>query len=1345
MKDARAIVEKLERQRRGDVPSPWPTWFVLSAGAILMLSGANTLLAAFREPRSWGLKNLPDSISWYYPFLFAGFVEIVTGSLCLFGKKRTLNCGLIALLSVGYVVLWYIDWPNPWVFGAGVKELWNISPPLADDAMVAVILYLLGGSTILLRNILAAQWAKSSQWIRSLPAGLSIAILVVVFVGGRYLWICAGRPSHRQIEIASAISSVGTFYGNPQPDHAGNHIAFVRTGERGYGIYLANTATGKKTNLREKVGLDWWGEKLNLRAWSWSPDDSSFVYTEGQEIVVVDSQTSKRAAKIEASNDLSALTWLTPVKFVGLESDKLYLFDKLRNGTWSQNALADHLATTFALRSANGMGAASSSASGMGPEYAFDQNDTTEWSSGDNMFPAWLQYQFIGPAWIITEYRLVSSKKIPNSGPRNWQLLGSNDGNSWTKLDERTNESFRSLSQTNNYSFTNQTPYQYYRLNITAGVFGRADARLAEFQLCSVETPAGGSASVINDYAQGAEQAFDGSIHSKWCNWTDQTGWLQYQFGGGAAWPISQYALTCAEDLPIRDPKDWQFQGSNNGTNWTTLDTRTNETFTERLQTKSYVFVNFRPYCFYRLNITANHGNGGLQLAELNLGVKALQAHPAEDGFFPRSAGGIATASNAAREAGPERAFDESKTTYWFSTNTAGPAWLQYQFIRPAWAITQYRLVSSWEDADADPRDWQLLGSNDATNWMTLDVRTNESFSSRSQTNRYLFTNQTPFQFYRLNVTATAGSRNSVRLAKFQLWSLDTPPEVTASEENGSEESAAKAFDGQIDTKWFNAFKASTGWLQYQFGGGAAWRVSQYSLTAANDGPGRDPKDWQFQASNDGYTWTNLDTRTDEKFTSRLQTKSYFFANTAAYRFYRLNIITNHGEEIGLQLSELNFGPNVALTNRGFDAAPPLPTNSVTFPWELSDALPDAFPNAFSLTTINSNTIVWGQKNRIWSWCVDSNAPALLLDLRKTAPSNTVLRHFSYSPKTGHFLLSCNQNGIDSLWRFAPNAAPVDRLRVLATNAPDGEAAAFESADQSGWIARRNNDLFIGADDASKPEKAASFVYANGFSVTADGQRFFVVGTITNEPAPSLWEYDRSTEKLRVVVPYAEYPSRYAKSLNYESRSLRLPSGRTLNYAIVKPASLARHPHRKYPLLIGDSDFDRFGGVLPSVHGGRWTSALAECDVFVIVVARNNWTDGLPEWSDDVMTVYKRVAENWPIDKDRVFLFGTSGETQYLSDLTAHSPALWRGAILLNPSLLPVFSDTRSSQHRPRILISAGSNEARDDEFKEYQTNSIKSGVIVDILIAPDEGHGFIGNKSELERTRAMMHLICGQ
>ncbi|HEY0699560.1 MAG TPA: ThuA domain-containing protein, partial [Micromonospora sp.] len=132
------------------------------------------------------------------------------------------------------------------------------------------------------------------------------------------------------------------------------------------------------------------------------------------------------------------------------------------------------------------------------------------------------------------------------------------------------------------------------------------------------------------------------------------------------------------------------------------------------------------------------------------------------------------------------------------------------------------------------------------------------------------------------------------------LPNAEKPVSATASAENPPTETAATAIDGSTGTKWLTF--SPTGWLAAKLAKPVA--VSRYALTSANDFPGRDPKNWTLQGSNDGSTWTDLDTRSNETFPQRFQTKQYSFTNTTAYQHYRLNVTANSGEPL-IQLAEL--------------------------------------------------------------------------------------------------------------------------------------------------------------------------------------------------------------------------------------------------------------------------------------------------------------------------------------------------------------------------------------------------------------------------------------------------------
>jgi type 1 glutamine amidotransferase len=128
---------------------------------------------------------------------------------------------------------------------------------------------------------------------------------------------------------------------------------------------------------------------------------------------------------------------------------------------------------------------------------------------------------------------------------------------------------------------------------------------------------------------------------------------------------------------------------------------------------------------------------------------------------------------------------------------------------------------------------------------------------------------------------------------------------IAASGDNPPNETKEKLVDGQTNTKWLTF--SPTGSVTVRLESPVV--VDRYALTSANDFDGRDPQDWTLQGSQDGNTWTDLDSRAGEDFPQRFQTKEYKFSNGTAYQFFKLDITRNAGDPL-IQLAELRlFGP----------------------------------------------------------------------------------------------------------------------------------------------------------------------------------------------------------------------------------------------------------------------------------------------------------------------------------------------------------------------------------------------------------------------------------------------------
>lgn len=128
-------------------------------------------------------------------------------------------------------------------------------------------------------------------------------------------------------------------------------------------------------------------------------------------------------------------------------------------------------------------------------------------------------------------------------------------------------------------------------------------------QMTANDAPSPYAASANSEYqvATAAWHAFD---HSGTAHWASAYGtgpwWLCYDFGS-TLYAVNSYTLT-ASAATTEAPKTWKFQGSNNGIDWTDLDTQTNASAWSASETRTFSFTNTTDYRYYRVYITETQG-----------------------------------------------------------------------------------------------------------------------------------------------------------------------------------------------------------------------------------------------------------------------------------------------------------------------------------------------------------------------------------------------------------------------------------------------------------------------------------------------------------------------------------------------------------------------------------------------------------------------------------------------------------------------------------------------------------------------------------------------------------------
>lgn len=132
-------------------------------------------------------------------------------------------------------------------------------------------------------------------------------------------------------------------------------------------------------------------------------------------------------------------------------------------------------------------------------------------------------------------------------------------------------------------------------------------------------TPAPFVASGSTD-STNAYKAFD-HADSQWIA-TATTGWLKLDFGS-ALWASDEYRVE--PQSTTRAPNTWTFEGSNDDSSWDVLDTQTGITTWVTGTPKIFTFTNAVKYRYYRINVSANNGDGS------NLEIDEMPIYAPED------------------------------------------------------------------------------------------------------------------------------------------------------------------------------------------------------------------------------------------------------------------------------------------------------------------------------------------------------------------------------------------------------------------------------------------------------------------------------------------------------------------------------------------------------------------------------------------------------------------------------------------------------------------------------------------------------------------------------------------
>ena len=307
---------------------------------------------------------------------------------------------------------------------------------------------------------------------------------------------------------------------------------------------------------------------------------------------------------------------------------------------------------------------------------------------------------------------------------------------------------------------------------------------------------------------------------------------INYDFGEPTY--INRYRMLGSNDAEYTTvPKSWTFEGSNDGTTWTTLDVRTNQVLVQGVYSE-YTFLSEASFNIYRLRFTAVTGSK-FYLFELEYGAVPYNViYVDAAGLASSDCSGITTADGASLVLADGDSvvlsddLDISGLAVNGTIDLRGHT-LTVDRLEGIGTITDTRASSDLTDTDAT-RVWSP----------------NTYYSSNAGTAKNAFSN--PF------VTSTPSSTKTRVMAE----------------------------ESQLPVVIDYDFRTAT-------------VVDSYRLTAG-DNVNRAPGAWELFGSNDDAAymsgelsaWTRLDTHFGETWSAVFETRDFCFANATPYRYYRM-------------------------------------------------------------------------------------------------------------------------------------------------------------------------------------------------------------------------------------------------------------------------------------------------------------------------------------------------------------------------------------------------------------------------------------------------------------------------
>lgn len=556
-------------------------------------------------------------------------------------------------------------------------------------------------------------------------------------------------------------------------------------------------------------------------------------------------------------------------------------------------------------------------------------------------------FTYISPIPVTPRaYSVASATGDASADPRNWTLSASNDGTSWTVLDEQTDRTFDARCETKRFDAKADKAYTMFRLNVT-GNNGSSSLSISEWQLHGLAIS---TADITAD--GGTLNEGDASVTDKnaaTSATTDGETNATYRYNSKALYNVTSYSITSASTGNA--PKSWTLYGYENA-EWVPIDSRSGQQFAYNGCTQFYKVTTDRNYQNFRIVIDAD--DAPADIAELQI-FGVIRSNGEMYNEITDNGGAILSSDNADETSLHALIDNDAATTYTLPFD--GEAWIEYRSEIPV-KVSALRICAGY-DSDRSPMKWTLQASDDGTSWTTLTTVSNARFNTKAAFKNTNVSTTNSYRRFRITFTqAYDDNADALVIGDIQIHGVclsdndiisDAGTMTAQINNDNANENLDKLYDSTADSKFVFDYLGNP-WIKYETG--TPTKANMYSITSANDEPSRDPQSWELQGSNNGRTWTTIDTRTGQSFYARKNTQFYSFDNNQTYNFYRLVLTENGGAQLA-QMSEwqLFYSDKIAT---GIDDITSGEIRLNVYPNPVTDVLHVDMPEDGTLTIYNT-------------------------------------------------------------------------------------------------------------------------------------------------------------------------------------------------------------------------------------------------------------------------------------------------------------------------------------------------------------------------------------------------------